>query len=444
MATRDDWNRLGQQLEGMGYPQAPAASPKPNSFGDAVAAIRNPGTVQPRNTFGRVAAQAAALPAPAPVTKPPAAPGIATAAGIVPRDGFTGQPNAQNMQAAANLAGNQPQGLAAAAGIVPGSGQPGVTAPTVRHSGNDWAARKALENAATSASSIMNTRRWGGKRAQDNAAVQTYEAAVKNDLALQGAQPGMDQAAMRENAAIQREGMQQAGETQRTGFQQALADIREGRAARHQANQDDIARQRLQLDGQRARLEGVPSGYRPRADGTGLEAIPGGPADPDTPKGKGTLNEGQAKALAFGARMQQSDQALDTLAAKGVNQPGYIKRMADTVGLGALANWTQSPEQQQVEQSQRDFVNAVLRKESGAAISESEFNNARRQYFPQPGDSLAVIEQKRRNRELSTRGMLAEVPDAQNRVQQVAGAQAVGRTAHPDDVQALLKKYGGQ
>jgi hypothetical protein len=95
--------------------------------------------------------------------------------------------------------------------------------------------------------------------------------------------------------------------------------------------------------------------------------------------------------------------------------------MADAVGLGWAANWTQSPEQQQVEQAQRDFVNATLRKESGAAISNSEFDNARRQYFPQPGDDKTVIEQKRKNRELSTRGMLAEVPGGQSRVQQVVG-----------------------
>ena len=119
--------------------------------------------------------------------------------------------------------------------------------------------------------------------------------------------------------------------------------------------------------------------------------------------------------------MQQSGQNLDALASDGATQPGYIKRMADAVGAGALANWTQSPQQQQVEQSQRDFVNAVLRRESGAAISNGEFDNARMQYFPQPGDSAKVIEQKRRNRELATRGVLAEVPDQQSRVQQVTG-----------------------
>lgn len=122
--------------------------------------------------------------------------------------------------------------------------------------------------------------------------------------------------------------------------------------------------------------------------------------------------------------MQESGQVMDGLAAQGVAQPGIVKRVADTVGLGALANWTQSPQQQQVEQAQRDFVNATLRKESGAAISNSEFESARQQYFPQPGDSSAVIDQKRKNRELSTRGMLAEVPNQQQHLNRVMGNQA--------------------
>ena len=225
-----------------------------------------------------------------------------------------------------------------------------------------------------------------------------------------------------QTAATQRSfaDMQQQGENTRSSMQVALADIRERRAAGQQATQNDLARQRLVLDAARVGREGVPSGYRPRADGA-LEAIPGGPADPATQAGKKPLNDTQSKALQFGTRMQQSGQNLDALASDGATQPGYIKRMADAVGAGALANWTQSPQQQQVEQSQRDFVNAVLRRESGAAISNSEFDNARMQYFPQPGDSAKVIEQKRRNRELATRGVLAEVPDQQSRVQQVTG-----------------------
>lgn len=215
--------------------------------------------------------------------------------------------------------------------------------------------------------------------------------------------------------------MGEFGANQRALLQQSLAETRERNTGVHQANQDDIARKRLALDTVQAGQGSVPAGYRRTANG--LEAIPGGPGD----KANGPLNDVQSKALQFGTRMLQSGQALDQLSKQGVSQPGYIKRMADVVGAGAMANWTQSPQQQQVEQSQTDYVNAVLRRESGAAISNSEFDNARKQYFPQPGDSGQVIEQKRRNRELATRGVLAEVPDQQNRVQQVLGAAGQGQ-----------------
>ena len=41
-------------------------------------------------------------------------------------------------------------------------------------------------------------------------------------------------------------------------------------------------------------------------------------------------------------------------------------------------------ERQMFEQAERNFINAILRQESGAAIADSEFNNARKQYMPQP------------------------------------------------------------
>jgi hypothetical protein len=58
-----------------------------------------------------------------------------------------------------------------------------------------------------------------------------------------------------------------------------------------------------------------------------------------------------------------------------------------------------------MEQAQRDFVNAILRKESGAAISPTEFASASKQYFPQPGDSPAVIAQKANNRTITMKGL---------------------------------------
>lgn len=129
-----------------------------------------------------------------------------------------------------------------------------------------------------------------------------------------------------------------------------------------------------------------------------------------------TMTEGQAKANLFGTRMTEANKIFDELAAQGITRVNQLKRGADSlpvVGpmLGMAANATVvSPGQQRLEQAQRDFINAVLRRESGAVIADSEFANAAQQYFPQPGDSPAVVQQKRLNRERAAQLLLMEVP----------------------------------
>jgi Sec-independent protein translocase protein TatA len=120
--------------------------------------------------------------------------------------------------------------------------------------------------------------------------------------------------------------------------------------------------------------------------------------------------EFQGKSAAFGLRAGEADKVLRDL--QGKYSPAAINsklavQEAPLIGgaLGAATNLALSPSDQQAEQAQRDFVNAVLRQESGAAIGMQEFDNARRQYFPQPGDSKEVITQKARNRELAIQGL---------------------------------------
>jgi hypothetical protein len=88
------------------------------------------------------------------------------------------------------------------------------------------------------------------------------------------------------------------------------------------------------------------------------------------------------------------------------------ERAAHGIGgiAGDLANGTQSDDQQQVDQAQRNFINATLRRESGASISPGEFENARKQYFPQPGDKPGVLAQKAANRQRVIQSMFAAVP----------------------------------
>lgn len=147
--------------------------------------------------------------------------------------GFTGKPSAQNNAAGENLALGFRPGMRAEPAPLPGLGfgPGGVAAPVARHSGNDWQARNDLRNAEVSASSIQNTRRFGGRGAENNPAAVAYRSALATDQTLRQAQPGMDTEAMRQNAALTREGMQQAGETQRAGTRAAIEAQRTGIAA---------------------------------------------------------------------------------------------------------------------------------------------------------------------------------------------------------------------
>jgi len=154
----------------------------------------------------------------------------------------------------------------------------------------------------------------------------------------------------------------------------------------------------------------APEGKRWTASGQ-LEQIPGF---------QKPMTESQAKALGFGTRAAESSSILETVGQAGKVQPNLFKRAVEAVpivgdSLGSVVNVLPSvlggPDapQQQVEQAQRNFINAILRRESGAVISPGEFQNAALQYFPQPGDTPEVIAQKKRNRELTIGALREEV-----------------------------------
>lgn len=152
-----------------------------------------------------------------------------------------------------------------------------------------------------------------------------------------------------------------------------------------------------------------PAGYRWTATSE-LEAIPGGPASLQAKLAKAPT-EFQGKSGIFGMRAEEADKTIRSL--QGKYSPSAVNSkvaVQDTWLVGGIAGaavnkFAMSDNDQKAEQAQRDFVNAVLRQESGAAIGKDEFDNARRQYFPQPGDSKAVIDQKARNRQLAVQGL---------------------------------------
>lgn len=105
------------------------------------------------------------------------------------------------------------------------------------------------------------------------------------------------------------------------------------------------------------------------------------------------LTEAQANAGIFADRMLKSNDILGGLEKVGTDLGQRAK-----ANIPLLGNYAVSEDYQKFDQAQRDFLNAVLRKESGAAISPSEFENGKKQYFPQPGDGPEVLQQKAANR----------------------------------------------
>ena len=73
---------------------------------------------------------------------------------------------------------------------------------------------------------------------------------------------------------------------------------------------------------------------------------------------------------------------------------------------------SQSQAVQSYMQAAKNWINASLRRESGAAIGEDEFKSARKQYLFVPGDTEQTKADKRANRELQQRNFIAEAGSA--------------------------------
>jgi len=136
------------------------------------------------------------------------------------------------------------------------------------------------------------------------------------------------------------------------------------------------------------------------------------------------LTEAQGNATAFGMRMAESNKLLKNLEDKGVTNTGLIRQtIGATVGVLPLvgdklqsavkASMNPLPSvlggpssgQQEYDQAKQNFITAVLRKESGAAIGANEFKTEDEKYFPQAGDTAQVLKQKQDARELAIKAM---------------------------------------
>lgn len=114
-------------------------------------------------------------------------------------------------------------------------------------------------------------------------------------------------------------------------------------------------------------------------------------------------------------RMNDASKTINKLEKSGYAPgiPGAVMDLPGKIPLvggvyGGIANTVANvaaPERGQYMQAQDSWIRAKLRKESGAVIGKDEMEGERKTFFPQPGDSDAVIKQKAESRAAVERSM---------------------------------------
>lgn len=117
--------------------------------------------------------------------------------------------------------------------------------------------------------------------------------------------------------------------------------------------------------------------------------------------------ESQAKSAGFLGRALESETLYRPQNYKPKSWLGQAIQdtMPDLKAALPLALGGNNNKQDVVAAAQRGFIEAALRRDSGAAIPATEYMNARRTYFPSAGESDAAVEAKARLRKSVLRGL---------------------------------------
>jgi hypothetical protein len=143
-------------------------------------------------------------------------------------------------------------------------------------------------------------------------------------------------------------------------------------------------------------------------------------ANADAATGKQT--ETQGKAGSFAARMELSQKDI-----AGLENQGLDATQAVASRIPGIGNYLQSADHQRYETAKSAFISAKLRRESGAAIHDSEYQREERELFPRPGDDASVVQQKARLRAAALEQMKREAGPGYRSA--APAASASGKTA---------------
>lgn len=124
-------------------------------------------------------------------------------------------------------------------------------------------------------------------------------------------------------------------------------------------------------------------------------------------QGPGKLTEAQSKDTVYATR---AEGALPTIDQLGDALTNPVARFAESDPTGLVRGYVQTPGFQQAQQAGLEFLQAILRKDTGAAITEQEQDQYGRVYLPMPGDSPEVLQQKQVSRQRALEAIKAGMP----------------------------------
>ena len=138
--------------------------------------------------------------------------------------------------------------------------------------------------------------------------------------------------------------------------------------------------------------------------------------------GSPKLTEGQSKDLVYYTR---GAEALKNLGATGEVLADPARRAG--AALPGIGNALVGANYQQAEQAGREFLAAVLRKDTGAAVTKQEFDLYGKTYLPQPFDTPETLQQKAQARATALEAIRSGMGPAQQLVpdRSVSPADAV-------------------
>ena len=137
-----------------------------------------------------------------------------------------------------------------------------------------------------------------------------------------------------------------------------------------------------------------------------------------------------------GKAPSQAEQTVATYAARMEQAAPVLKNLEQTIAnTNSLAfnNYEKLPAEfqpiayRQFMQSARNFINSILRRESGAVISPTEFAEARKQYLQQPGDNATILQQKEMNRNIAYNSFKNAAGSAYQSIDDLLGTTPTGK-----------------